>query len=300
MLSIIIPFHNEKDNIEILYKELVGVLNDCKYRYEIIFVDDGSTDQGRSTVEHIKKNNTSVRLIIQRKRFGKGEALSVALQQVKGDTVLFMDGDLQDDPHDIPSLVDKINSGYDFVNGVRYKRQDNILIRLYSQMARSFLHLFLHSPFSDINCGFKIFKKEVLQDIVLYGNNFRFLPLAVYLKGFKVSEIFVKNRPRLHGRSKYGIGKLFFGIIDTITAYFIYRFAERPLHFFGAIGLFLFIPGVIISIFLAIERIFFNMLLYRRPLLQFGILLIIVGIQVMMTGIIGELIVYLDKRRKNR
>jgi len=193
--------------------------------------------------------------------------------------------------------MQKMKEGYDIVNGVRGKRKEQPLIKLYSKMANCVLHRVFHSPFSDINCGFKLFKKEVLDEIPLYGNNFRFLPLAGYYRGYAVSEVPVNNRKRIHGVSKFGVGKVFVGLLDMLSAYFIFQFAERPLQFFGIIGGALFSTGFIISLYLTIERIFFSALLYRRPLLQFGILLIVIGIQIGMTGLIGELIVYQGKKK---
>jgi len=297
MISIIIPFYNEQKNITLLHGELTAVLVQHTYEYEILFVDDGSTDQSRKEVEHISQKDAHVHLLFHRKRFGKGEALQAGLKKVKGDIIVFMDADLQDDPHDLSAFIKKINEGYDFVNGVRVDRKDNIIIKTYSRLAKVFLNIFLHSPLTDINCGFKVFKKEVLDEVVFYGNNFRFFSLAAHYKGFRVTEIPVHNRTRRFGKSKFGIGKLLTGIFDTVTAYFLYRFAEKPLHFFGAWGMLFFGAGFVITFYLAIERIFFNMPLYRRPLLQLGVLLIIIGIQIAMTGIIGELIVYMHKKK---
>lgn len=297
MISIIIPFYNEEKNITLLHKEFVSVLIQHQYEYEVLFVDDGSTDQSKGEVEYMSQKDSHVHLLSHRKRFGKGEALQTGLKKAKGDTIIFMDADLQDDPHDLSAFIKKIDEGYDFVNGVRIDRKDNIIIKTYSRLARIFLNVFLHSPLTDINCGFKAFRKEVLEEVVLYGNNFRFFPLAAYYKGFKVTEIPVHNRVRKFGKSKFGVGKLLTGIFDTVTAHFLYRFAEKPLHFFGTWGMLFFGAGFIITFYLAIERIFFNMPLYRRPLLQLGVLLIIIGIQVIMTGIIGELIVYMHKKK---
>lgn len=297
MISIIIPFYNEEKNVSLLYKELSSVLNTHKYEYEILFVDDGSIDQSKHEIENIEKNDSRVFLFTHRKRFGKGTALQTGLDRAKGDIIIFMDADLQDDPRDLPAFIKKIDEGYDFVNGIRVDRKDNVIIKTYSRIARIFLNIFLHSPLTDINCGFKAFKKEVLDEVVLYGNSFRFFPLAVHYKGFKVTEIPVHNRTRRFGKSKFGINKLFTGIFDTVTAHFLYRFAEKPLHFFGAWGTVFFGAGFVITFYLAFERIFFNMPLYRRPLLQLGILLIIIGIQIAMTGIIGELVVYIHKKK---
>ena len=209
-----------------------------------------------------------------------------------------MDADLQYDPKDIIRFLKKINEGFDLVNGIRVNRQENIIVKIYSKIASWFLKTFLHSPFTDINCGFKVFKKEVLKEFNFYGNNFRFFPLATYLNGYKVAEIPVTNNQRKFGKTKFGKSKIFIGILDMLTAYFLLKFSERPLHFFGVIGGMLFLVGFLISSYLAIERLFFGVLLFQRPLLQLGILLIIVGIQVVMTGIIGELIVFIDQRSK--
>ncbi len=297
MISIIIPFYNEEKNITLLHKELSSVLKQHKYEYEILFIDDGSADDSRKEVEDISQKDEHVHLLFHRKRFGKGSALQTGLDRKKGDIVIFMDADLQDDPHDLPAFVKKIEEGYDFVNGIRVDRKDNVIVKTYSQIAKIFLNIFLRSPLTDINCGFKAFRKEVLDEVALYGNSFRFFPLAAHYKGFKVTEIPVHNRVRKYGKSKFGISKLLTGIFDTVTAHFLYRFAEKPLHFFGAWGMAFFGTGFVITSYLAIERIFFNMPLYRRPLLQLGVLLIIVGIQVIMTGIIGELIVYMNKKK---
>lgn len=300
MISIIIPFYNEKENLPILYEEISSVFAALKYEYEIIFVDDGSTDGSdvKSQISDIRQEKrTKIIILKHRKRFGKGEALSTGLLHAKGDIIMFMDGDLQDNPKDIPLFIDKVREGYDFVNGLRVDRKDNIIVKTYSKIARIFLNIFLHSPFTDINCGFKAFKKEVLEDIVLYGNSFRFFPLAAFYKGYKVTEIPIQNRARKFGKTKFGASKLITGIFDTVTAHFLYRFAEKPLHFFGTWGMLFFGAGFMITLYLSIERIFFNVMLYRRPILQLGILLIIIGIQIVMTGIIGELIVYLHKRK---
>jgi len=294
MISIIIPFYNEEKNIPILLQEIENVMKEDSRLYEVLLIDDGSEQKMESDTlkfEHIH-------FIEHKKRLGKGEALKTGLSHAKGDIIVFMDGDLQDDPHDLPLFFDKLEGGYDLVNGKRTKRKEIGLIKFYSALANSVLKNIFKSPFSDINCGFKAFRRDVIEDMPLYGNNFRFLPLSAFYKGFRVAEIEVHNRKRLHGISKFGASKLFVGLLDMTTAYFVFKFAERPLHFFGLIGGILFTVGFFISLYLAFERIFYNVLLYRRPLLQLGIVLIIVGIQIVMTGLIGELIVYLSKNKK--
>lgn len=294
MISILIPYYNEQKNIPVLLGEINAVMEKEDVEYEVILVDDGSTEKLQPTTYNLP---TSI-YVEHKKRMGKGEALKTGLAEAKGDIVVFMDGDLQDDPTDIPHFLKKINEGYDLVNGIRAKRKDTGIIKLYSGLANIVLRKAFKSPFTDINCGFKMFRREVVNASPLYGNNFRFLPLSAYYQGFQVGEIPVNNRKRVHGISKFGPSKLFVGLLDMTTAYFVFKFAERPLHFFGMIGGVLFSIGFLISLYLTIERLFFNVLLYQRPLLQLGIVLIIVGIQIIMTGLIGELVVYTSKRNR--
>lgn len=299
MLSIIIPFYNEEKNLPILIDQLIKVLGPLRKEWEIILVDDGSEDNSKLKCQNAKleHKNQNLKIISHKKRLGKGQALKTGIENARGEILVFMDADLQDDPNDLPKFLKKIEEGYDFVNGVRINRQENWLVRLYSRLAAFFLKTFLHSPYSDINCGFKAFKRDVLREYVFYGNNFRFFPLAVFYQGFKVSEVPVTNRPRFYGQSKFGAKKIIGGVFDMVTAYFLFKFSEKPLHFFGLIGGVIFLIGFILSLYLAFERIFFNVLLYRRPILFLGVLLIIVGVQIIMTGIIGELIVYLNKKK---
>lgn len=299
MISVIIPFHNEKENIPLLYSALLESLRAFPTTWEVIFVDDGSTDESGPALESVMKDPRFT-LVRHGKQLGKGRALNTGLKNAEGEVIAFMDADLQDDPEDLHPFYTKIMAGFDFVNGIRAKRQDNPFVKTYSRLASVFLRTFLKSPFTDINCGFKMFKREVLRDFVLYANNFRFLPLGVYYNGYRVTEITVQNHPRIHGKSKFGTKKLIMGIFDTMTAYFLYQFSERPLHFFGTIGGVFFGIGFITAFILSFERLVFGILLYRRPALLFAVLMIIVGIQIFMTGIIGELIVYLNKKNKIR
>jgi glycosyltransferase involved in cell wall biosynthesis len=295
MISIIIPYFNEEQNIPVLLGEIDDVMKKENKEFEVILIDDGSELKAESS----KLKAENIHLLVHKKRMGKGEALKTGLAEAKGEIIVFMDGDLQDDPADISHFLKKINEGLDLVNGIRAKRKDTDIIKLYSALANIVLRNAFKSPFTDINCGFKMFKREVINASPLYGNNFRFLPLSAYYQGFQVGEVPVNNRKRLHGVSKFGASKLFIGLLDMITAYFVFKFAERPLHFFGMIGGALFSVGFMISLYLTIERLFFNILLYQRPLLQLGIVLIIVGIQILMTGLIGELIVYIHKAKNS-
>ncbi len=298
MISVIIPFLNEEKSIFPLYKELTKALKNIKESYELVFVNDGSTDKTGEIINSLKKKDKHLKVITHRKKMGKGRSLSDGLDLAKGEVIIFMDGDLQDNPADINKFLNKIKDGAEFVNGVRVKRKDNFIIKTYSKIFNLFLRKFLGSPFTDINCGFKAMKREVLNDVIFYSNNFRFLPLIANLKGFKVDEVVVNNRDRKYGKSKFGMKKAFAGVFDTFTAYFIYRFAERPLYFFGTLGGVVFSLGFLLGLYLSIERLFFNKLLYRRPILLLAILLIILGTQIVMTGFLGELIVYFEKKKE--
>lgn len=297
MISVIIPFHNEKENLPILLVELRKSLIDLKIKYEIILVDDGSKDLYTDSISKFKGSDLEV--IVLKRQMGKGKALLEGVKKAKGDFIAFMDADLQDDPNDLSKFLTKLNEGYDLVNGYREKRQDNLVVKVYSKLAKYFLQRFLSSPFSDINCGFKVFKKEILAQVPFYGNNFRFMPLAAFYEGYQVAEVSVKNNPRRFGVSKFGTKKLFYGVADVLSAYFVYKFAERPMHFFGSIGVFFLSFGIMTLGFVTYERIFEGVLLYRRPLLQYAIFLVILGIQILAMGIIGELIVYLHHKKKN-
>lgn len=296
MISVVIPFHNEKENLPELIPSLQKELESLG-AYEIILVDDGSLDNYAESLKPFLQKEKVI-LVKMGRQMGKGRALNAGLHKVKGDYIVFMDADLQDDPADLKAFKEKIDEGYDLVNGFRHNRKDNPVIKVYSKTAGWFLKTYLNSPFSDINCGFKMFRKEVLEDLPIYGNNFRFFPLAAFYEGYKVSEVKVNNKPRIHGKSKFGMSKLFIGLIDMLSAYFLYKFAERPLHFFGSIGALFLVIGLVVLSIITYQRVFEGILLYRRPALQYASLFIILGFQVIMTGILGELLVYLHKKKK--
>jgi len=297
MISLIIPFYNEKESLPILLEKLAVVFKKNQLEAEIILVDDGSTD-GNS--KQFQNSYVQIKIIVHRKRMGKGRALSDGVKAASGEIIVFMDADLQDDPEELPKFIEKINSGYDLVNGWRKTRHDNFTKTLPSSIFNKLiLKSFFRSKFHDINCGYKSVRKAVFDEIILYGDNYRFLPIIAEQEGFKTTEIEIRHQKRRFGKSKYGFWRLFFGFIDTITTYFVYRFSEKPLHFFAPVGSVLFIIGFIISLVLAISRIFYHTLLYRRPVLQLGVFMMIVGIQIVMTGIVAELIVYFDKKNRH-
>lgn len=295
MISVIIPFYNEEENLPLLHKKLSDVLQKEGRPYELVFIDDGSTDR---SVEKLPKEDSHVTLVQHRRKMGKGKGLVSGYNAAKGEIIVFMDADLQDDPDELPRFLAKIDEGYDLVNGWRKKRLDSPLMTIQSRIGNLLiLRTMLQSQYHDINCGFKAFKREILDEIQLYGDNFRFFPVMAEKEGFHTTEIPIKHNQRKHGVSKFGLFKGFTIFVDILTTYFLFRFSEKPLHFFGTIGGISFGVGFLVSLYLTIERLFFNQLLYQRPVLLFAILLIIIGIQVFMTGIIAELIVFFHKKR---
>lgn len=295
MISVLIPFYNEEKNLPILLDRLKAVFAKIDHDYEIILVDDGSLDGSAEAITPVPEH---VSLISHRRQQGKGRALLSAFSHAKGDILVFMDADLEDNPDELPRFITKIEEGYDLVNGARQGRKHNAVIRSYSSLANKLIRKLLRSPFTDINCGYKAIRRPVLEEITLYGNNFRFLPLGAFYEGFHVTEIPVSHTKRIHGVSKFGMGKIFIGFLDTFTAYFLYRFAERPLHFFGIGGGALTLVGAVILAWLGFERIILQHEIYRRPILFLGMLAMIVGVQIIATGFIGELLVYYQKKRR--
>ena len=298
MVSFIIPFLNEQESLPTLLSQIDELMRGLKRPYEAILIDDGSDDKSVSEVK--KLDNKSIVLLEHRQRMGKGRSLADGFSVARGEVIVFMDADLQDDPRDIPAFLAKIDEGQDLVNGWRRDRNDPINKTLPSSIFNAILLKgLLRSPFHDVNCGFKAMKRQVLEEIPLYGDNYRFLPIIAHKQGFTVDQVVVTHNPRKYGVSKYGFFRIFFGFFDTITTYFVSQFAQKPLHFFGPVGGVLGGIGLLITIELTIERLVWGVELYKRPLLLAGIFLVIVGLQIFLTGIIGELIVYVDRQRKN-
>ncbi len=293
MISVIAPFKNEAKNLEKLVPRLQEELDALGQPYEVLLVQNGSSDSWQS---FLTLPSEKFRVIALR-RGDKGRALRRGVAKSTGDLILFMDTDLEDDPKDIPKFYAKIMEGYDFVNGWRKFRKhtwDRVLPSFFGNVV--ILRWMLGTKYHDINCGFKMFRRECLKDVVLYGDNFRFLPMIVEKLAFKTTEVVVMHQNRIHGKSNYGIKNRLTVFADILTAYFIYRFAQKPLHFFAGVGIAPLIIGTIITVWLTIERLFFGVLLKDRPILFGGILLILVGLQIILTGVIAELMVYLSRK----
>ncbi len=286
-LSIIIPVYNEQDNVLPLYNKLKSIL---KYDHELIFIDDGSKDNTHEILRNIQKKDPKLKIIKFRNNLGKSEALSKGFKHAKGDIIITMDGDLQDDPEEIPRFIEKIKEGYDLVVGWKYKRQDPLSKTIPSKFFNLLIRILTGVKIHDSNCCFKAYKKEVVKNLKIYGELHRYIPSLVHWKGFKVTEIKVKHHKRLHGKSKYGFSRLLKGFLDLLTIKFLIKYSKKPLHFFGSIGIISFLLGILISLYLVYEKYLLNINIGSRPMLILGVLLLIIGVQFICLGLLGEMI----------
>jgi len=288
-LSLIIPAFNEESSIKILYKEIIEYASG--YDYEIIFIDDGSTDKTLEMMRAIALEDTCVRVISLRKNFGKSSALQIGFEEADGDIVFTMDADLQDNPKEIPKFIEAINEGYDLVTGWKQKRHDpiskTIPSKLFNFVTSKTFGLKLH----DYNCGFKAYRKEVVKEIDVYGEMHRYIPALAKAKGFKIKEISVEHRAREYGKSKYGFERYLRGYLDLLTVKLVTDFSRSPLYLFGGIGTVLSSIGLFITAYLFIMRVLHLTYLSNRPILFFAVLLLVVGVQFISIGLIGELLV---------
>jgi len=296
-LSVVIPVLDELENVEPLSDELLVVLSGMGRSFEVIFVDDGSRDGTTDRLRTLAEARAEIGLIVFRKNFGKAAALLAGFERSRGDYVITMDGDGQDDPAEIPRLIQHLESGNDLVSGWKRKRHDPlgkvIPSRLFNWATSVIGGLRLH----DYNCGLKGYRRSVIETIDLYGELHRYIPVLAHRKGFRVAELAVNHRPRTHGRSKYGMGRFTKGFLDLITVFFLTRFTRRPLHLFGAVGLLFFFVGFSINTYLTVIWIQ-GRTIGHRPLLFLGILCVIVGIQMLSTGLLGEMMANFINRRQ--
>jgi glycosyltransferase involved in cell wall biosynthesis len=300
-ISVVIPVFNEVQNIKPLYGELKPVLDKTGKRYEIIFIDDGSYDGTFRILKKFHDYDKNVKAIRLRKNFGQTAAISAGFDHAKGDIIITMDGDLQNSPRDIPRLLKKMDEGYDVVSGWRYNRQDpkfskKLPSKLSNRLARRLTGLELH----DFGCTLKAYRKEAVEDIELYGEMHRYIPAITAWQGYSVSEIVVEHRPRKHGRTKYGSGRLLRGFLDLLNIRFWTKYSTRPLHFFGWLGAISFVLGSIIGLYKVLLRAFYGVHLEVGPLLIFAVMLIILGFQFIMFGFLGEIMIrtYYQGKRK--
>ena len=297
-LSIIVPVFNEEQSIEILFGEINNSVNSLKNctEYEIIFIDDGSTDKSWKIEKEISiKHAKKVRAIRLKKNFGKATALNVGFKNAKNDIIITLDSDLQDDPKEIYKFIEEINKGYDFVSGWKKNRKDPLSKTLPSKIFNWVSRFISGIKLNDFNCGFKAYKKKIFENLDLYGELHRYIPIFAFNLGYSISEVEVKHQERKFGHSKYGLSRFTKGFIDLITVVATTKYLNRPAHLFGGIGLFLGFFGFVILSYLIIDMLLnygniqgLNLL---RPLFFFGILFVLLSVQFFSLGIIAELLV---------
>ncbi len=292
MISVVIPAYNEEENIPILYEKLKNVLDNIGESYEILFVDDGSQDKTPDILKDIAKKDNKVKVIRFRRNYGQTSAIYAGFEHARGDVIITMDADLQNDPEDIPKLLEKINEGYDIVSGWRKDRKDPFLSRkLPSRIANWIISKVTGVHLHDYGCTLKAYRSEIAKRYRLYGDMHRFLPALAKRFGAKVTEIPVRHHPRLYGSSKYGIDRTIRVILDIFLVKFLNEYITKPLYVFGGIGFLLLFLGVMIELYLTFLKLFLGEDIGNRPMLILGVLLILAGVQLVSTGIIAELIV---------
>ncbi|MDD3607243.1 MAG: glycosyltransferase family 2 protein [Candidatus Moranbacteria bacterium] len=294
-LSIVAPLFNEEGNVDQLHKEIVETLEANDLKGEIIFVDDGSSD---GTLERAKKLSP-LKLIVFRKNFGQTAAMDAGIKKASGDIIITMDSDLQNDPADIPRLLDKMDEGYDVVSGWRKNRQDNFSKKFLSRGADWLRKFLINDKIHDSGCSLKAYKKECFIGVDLYGEMHRFIPAVLMLKGFKIGELVVNHRSRRSGRTKYNYKRVLKGFLDMLSVWFWRKFSTRPLHLFGGMGLLLSILGSGILVWMFIDRLFRSASLGNRIWPMIGVFLVMIGVQFFIFGLLADILIKTYHQTKN-
>ena len=290
-LSLVIPIYNEAENIPLLIDSITHRLTDTHLTYEIICVDDGSQDGSTDVLKDIAEKNPYLKAIILRRNYGQTPAMAAGFENATGKIIITLDGDLQNDPTDIPLLLETLAQGYDLVSGWRKHRQDDALTRLLpSKIANWIIGKITGVNLHDYGCSLKAYRQELIADMNLYGELHRFLPALAYIEGAKITEIPVNHHPRRFGKSKYGLGRTFRVIMDLLTVFFIKKFLTRPMHVFGFFGLISMILGFFIGVYLTFIKLGLGQSIGDRPLLILCVLLILTGVQLFSFGLLGELL----------
>ncbi|MBL6647340.1 MAG: glycosyltransferase family 2 protein [Flavobacteriaceae bacterium] len=303
-ISVIIPLFNEQNSLEELTKKIARIIDGMKLKYEILLIDDGSTDNSWIKISKICAVNSNIKGIRFLKNFGKSQALSAGFKICKGDVVITMDADLQDDPNEIPELYYKIiNEDFDVVSGWKKIRYDSILFKnIPSKIFNWAARITSGIKLNDFNCGIKSYKLKVVKQIKLTGGMHRYIPVLAKNAGYdKITEKVVIHYPRKHGKTKYGIDRFLKGFLDLITLWFIHKFGKRPMHFFGLIGTIMLITGFLFSIYLGIDKLFIDLsgkLITERPEFYIALTTMIIGSQFFLAGFLGEIILRNKKIKK--
>jgi glycosyltransferase involved in cell wall biosynthesis len=298
-ISVVTPLYNEVASLEELYRRLVAALGEITDTYEILFVDDGSTDGSIDKIKEICSADSHGRYLRFRRNFGKSAALAAGFQAARYEVIVTIDADLQDLPEELPLLVARLAEGFDLVSGWRHQRQDTASKRfgslIYNRVTSFLTGVRLH----DLNCGFKCYRRDVLKEVKVYGERHRYIPVLASYRGFRLSEVKIRHAPRAYGRSRYGLGRVFGGMFSLLTVILMTRYTNKPLHFFGFLGISLAALGTVIDLYLFALRLFFKEWLSNRPLLIIGTLLIIVGVQLILFGLLAEMIAFSYRRESD-
>jgi glycosyltransferase involved in cell wall biosynthesis len=289
VISVVVPLLDEEHSLETLYAEICAALGDRSDEFEVVFVDDGSRDGSMSVLSRLHDEATNVVVVHLRRNFGKAAALQAGFLEARGDVIVTIDADLQDDPAEIPKLLAKLVEGFDLVSGWKTRRHDPFLRRLFSRWFNWATGVVSGVKLHDVNCGLKAYRAEVLHGMRLYGELHRFIPVLASYRGFRVAEIPVNHRPRQHGRSRYGPERYMRGFFDLLSVTFMGRYRHRPLHLFGGVGVLMGALGFVILLYLTMLKLWGHAI-GARPLLTLGVLLIVVGIQFISLGLLSELV----------
>jgi dolichol-phosphate mannosyltransferase len=289
VISVVVPLFNEEHSLAALYNQIAAVLDSQPEPYEVVFVDDGSTDGSMAALERLHAETTNVVVVHLRRNFGKAAALQAGFLEARGEVVVTMDADLQDDPAEIPQLLAKLDEGFDLVSGWKTRRNDPWSRRVLSKVFNWATAVVSGVRLHDVNCGLKAYKAEVLKGMRIYGELHRFIPVLASYRGFRVAEISVNHRAREHGRSRYGLSRYLRGFFDLLSVTFMGRYRHRPLHLFGGLGLLMGFAGSLVLLYLTVIKIG-GAAIGHRPLLTLGVLLVVVGIQLLSLGLLSELI----------
>jgi dolichol-phosphate mannosyltransferase len=289
VISVVVPVHDEERTVALLYDELASALDPLGQEWEAVFVDDGSRDGSFAALTRLHAQAPNVRVVRLRRNFGKAAALVAGFDQARGDTIVTIDADLQDDPAELPRLLAKLEEGFDLVSGWKTRRQDPWSRRLLSRIFNAVTSWMSGVRMHDMNCGLKAYRAEVAHGLRLYGELHRFIPVLAHHRGYRIAELPVNHRPREHGRSRYGLERYLRGFLDLLTVSFIGRYRQRPLHLFGGLGLLLGLLGTVILGYLTVVKALGHAI-GNRPLLTLGVLLVVVGMQFFSLGLISEMI----------
>jgi glycosyltransferase involved in cell wall biosynthesis len=297
-VSVVVPVFDEEESLPELARQITDACESAGYSFDVWLIDDGSRDDSWRVIEGLHARDPRFGGISLRRNYGKSAALAVGFEQASGRNVVTMDADLQDDPSEISNLVSDLENGFDLVSGWKRQRHDPLDKRLPSRFFNFVTRKISGIPLHDFNCGLKAYRREVVKSVRVYGELHRYIPLLAKWEGYdRITERVIRHHPRKYGRTKFGFDRYIKGFLDLISVLFLTRFAARPMHFFGTFGTLAFISGFLISLWISIDKIAFGNPIGDRPLLLLGVLMIVVGVQMFTTGLLGEMIIKTEMER---